>query len=276
VGARLANRLPWGYFALTFGFSWLVWLPGILGKYKIIPVTAGDARAIAIAGIFGPVFGACVMAYRSGGGIGVKQHLARLFDFRVRPAWWAVIILVPLSIQAAAHFLPILTHEQAPGSYVSSVWNFLSILIMVTLLGGGQEEVGWRGYALDRIQAHFSAFVSSVLLGLFWACWHIPLWFMDGTSQSSTPFGAFLLVCISLSILLTWIYNNTGRNMVAAILTHGMVNAAHPLFPVISPTNRHLYIYWTLANVLAAACITLIWGPASLTGRDVHTESHRQ
>jgi hypothetical protein len=55
-----------------------------------------------------------------------------------------------------------------------------------------------------------------------------------------------------------------------------MANAAHPLFPVISPTNRHLYNYWTLANVLAAACITLIWGPASLTGRDVHTESHRQ
>jgi membrane protease YdiL (CAAX protease family) len=146
---------------------------------------------------------------------------------------------------------------------------FLRIFLLVTFLGGGQEEVGWRSYALDRLQARFSALLSSLILGTFWAVWHLPLWFMPGTSQPVTPFGAFLLMCLSLSVILTWIYNNTGRNMVAVILTHGMVNASHPLLPVINPgsPDQHVYVFWAFTIAATAAVITLVWGPATLTRR---------
>jgi membrane protease YdiL (CAAX protease family) len=91
---------------------------------------------------------------------------------------------------------------------------------------------------------------------------------MPGTTEGATPFGAFVAVCLSLSVILTWIYNNTGRNVVAAILTHGMVNASHALFPVINPagSEQHAYMYWAITLAIAAFVITLIWRPARLTG----------
>jgi len=74
-------------------------------------------------------------------------------------------------------------------------------------------------------------------------------------------------MCLSLSVILTWIYNNTGKNMVAVILTHGMVNASHPLLPVIKPgaLDQHVYVYWAITLAVVAIIITALWGSASLT-----------
>ncbi len=261
------HSFPWDYFALTFGFSWVVWLPAVLGHLRVIPFPSDKlAVPLSILGFFGPMFGACLSIYRKQGSAGVTRYLGRLLDFRIRALWWVVILVLPFSIQAVAHFLPLLRHERVPASYVSSVWTFLTIALMVTLLGGGQEEPGWRGYALDRIQARFNALISSLILGAFWACWHLPLRYMPGTSQGSTPFVPFLVVCMALSVILTWIYNNTGKSMVAVILAHGMVNAAHPLFPVIMPpgADQRLYAYWVVTTTVVAILITLIWGPTTL------------
>jgi uncharacterized protein len=266
------HRFPWDFFALSFGFSWLVWLPAVLANLGVVsfPWSAGAmGGTLSLAGLFGPMFSACVLTYRDGGGAGLLRYLGRLGNFHVRSVWWAVIIVLPTGIQAVAHFLPLLSHEPLLASFLSSPWMFFRILLLVTLIGGGQEELGWRAYALDRIQSRFSALVSSLILGSLWACWHIPLWFMQGTSQGSMAFAPFLLMCMSLSVILTWIYNNTGKNMVAAIMTHGMVNAVHALFPVIgAPGAGHgEYLYWALTNVVVAICIAVVWGPDTLTGR---------
>jgi uncharacterized protein len=262
------SPFPWRYFALTFGFSWLIWLPAVLGHQGIIPFPADKyTEPLFFAGVFGPMFAASVLTYRAEGGEGLRRFWGRLLNVRFAAAWWIVIFALPLGIQAVAHFAPLLSGEAVQPSYISSVGMFLQIFLLVTFLGGGQEEVGWRSYVLDRLQVRFSAFLSSLILGTFWAVWHLPLWFMPGTSQPVTPFGAFLVMCLSLSVILTWIYNNTGKNMVAVILTHGMVNASHPLLPVIKPgsSDQHVYIYWTLTLAVAAIIITALWGSASLT-----------
>jgi uncharacterized protein len=270
VTAKADDRFPWGFFALTFGFSWLVWLPGVLASHKVIspPISVEALGSIlSIVGLFGPMFAACVLTYHADGGAGLRRHLARLTDFHVRAGWWVVILVLPLLIQAVAHFMPILAHEPVLPSYTTSFWMFLITFILVTVLGGGQEELGWRGYVLERIQKRFNALVSSLILGTFWAFWHLPLWFMPGTSQSDTPFAPFVLVCIALSVIFTWIYSNTGKNMVALIIMHGMVNAGHPLFPVISNSGHNEYLYWALTSAVVAVAITLIWGPATLTSK---------
>jgi len=82
-----------------------------------------------------------------------------------------------------------------------------------------EEEFGWRGYALDRLQAHYSALLSSVFLGIVWGLWHLPLFFMSGQDiYHSVPIPAFILGTIFLSILFTWIYNNTGRSILAVLI----------------------------------------------------------
>jgi uncharacterized protein len=262
------SPFPWSYLALTFGFSWLIWLPAVLGHQGIIPFPADKyAEPLLFAGVFGPMFAASVLTYRAEGSQGLRRFLGRLVNVRFAAVWWIVIFALPLCVQAVAHFAPLLSGEAVQPSYISSVGMFLRIFLLVTFLGGGQEEVGWRSYALDRLQARFSALVSSLILGTFWAAWHFPLWFMSGTSQPITPFGAFFVMCLSLSVILTWIYNNTGKNMVAVILTHGMVNASHPLLPVIRPgsLDQHVYVYWAIALAVVAIIITALWGSASLT-----------
>jgi hypothetical protein len=260
--------LPWDFFGLTFAFSWLVWLPPILANAGIIGVSViGYSSQLALIGLFGPLFGACTLTYRREGLAGIGRLLSRLVAFRFDVAWWGAIFILPLGLQALSHFSPLLTGGPLPPSGTSSPLVFLSTFLMVTFLGGGQEEMGWRGYALDRIQARFNALTSSLILGTIWAFWHLPLWFMPGTSLSATPIGAFVLALLALSVILGWIYNNTNKSIAAPMLMHGMANASHALFPIFIPSGRSqpAYTNWAILCVIAATIIVVKWGPAKLT-----------
>jgi membrane protease YdiL (CAAX protease family) len=92
------------------------------------------------------------------------------------------------------------------------------------LLTGGNEELGWRGYLLPALQARWSSLTSSVVLGVIWALWHLPLFFMAGTSQSYMPFPGFLLFTIPLTVIFTWVHNQTGGSILLVMLLHGAVN----------------------------------------------------
>lgn len=266
----LKRRFPWDFFALTFCFSWLAWLPVVLGTLQVIPFPAGQyASALFFVGVFGPMVAACTLTYRDEGWEGLRLFVGRLFRVRFRPVWWGAIILLPLAIQAAAHYLPLLTGEQSPPTGLPAPGAFLSTLLLVTLLGGGQEEFGWRGYALDRIRLRYNAVTASLILGVLWACWHLPLWLMPGTSMGFTPFGPFVLALLGLSVILTWIYANTGGSILAVMLAHGLMNAYHSVLPVfLSPgSNQRVYTYWSIIYAIAALTISFIWGPNTLTGK---------
>ncbi len=84
-----------------------------------------------------------------------------------------------------------------------------------------------------------------------------------------TPFGPFVLALLGLSVILTWIYTNTGGNILAVMLTHGFMNAYHSVFPVfLNPgSDQRLYTYWSILYAIAALTILLIWGPDTLAGK---------
>lgn len=129
-------------------------------------------------------------------------------------------------------------------------------------LGGGQEEIGWRGFALDRLLRRHNDLVASLILGVVWALWHVPLWFMTGTSQPFMPFGAFLIMIVSESVILTWVYVESGRSMFLAMWTPGVANAFMAIFPVLVLAAVDQSLYWIFCFVLAAvaAVITFVRG----------------
>jgi len=115
------------------------------------------------------------------------------------------------------------------------LWNFVYIFFF----GGPlQEEFGWRGYAFPQLQIYYSALISSVILGIIWAFWHLPLNFMAQPPgpQYEAAIGMFLgsiITMVFMSILFTWLYNNTGGYVFATLLFHTMVNlSTHVVFPV--------------------------------------------
>ena len=138
---------------------------------------------------------------------------------------------------------------EIPWEYSQPLAMIALVFIMVYLYAMG-EEYGWRGYALDRLQANWTPLQASLILGFIWGAWHLPLHFISGTAQEFVPVWADILVTVLISVLMTWIFINTGRSILAAMLFHWANNAAVILFP-----------YWQLGGADMAA--QNLWTPTA-------------
>jgi membrane protease YdiL (CAAX protease family) len=117
----------------------------------------------------------------------------------------------------------------------------VSFVYMLIQVGIG-EEVGWRGYALPKLQAGYGALLSSVILGVIWTLWHLPLFFNPATGYSLTSFWVFLIFMLPISILITWVFNSTGGSVLIIMILHAMLNASTSplggLYPTTAPGRR--------------------------------------
>lgn len=110
------------------------------------------------------------------------------------------------------------------GENALQIYMFIPLTIIM-LIGGGTEEIGWRGLLQPLLEKKFSMFISSVLVSLIWGIWHLPLWFIAGTSQSQMNFGAFLIMTLGLSITLA-VVRALYKSIFMCILFHCMINAS--------------------------------------------------
>lgn len=171
------------------------------------------------------------------------------------------------AIVGTSLLIAILAGERVPEMPVfSQPLIVIPAFFYILILGGPlAEEFGWRGYALDRLQNHYSALSSSVILGIIWGLWHLPLFFMKGQDiYRNIPVWGFVLGTIFLSIMITWIYNNTGRSVLAVLLFHTAGNLSHFIFPAMA--TRWGGLISLILNITAVAIILSIWGTKTMTG----------
>ncbi|MBY8981221.1 MAG: CPBP family intramembrane metalloprotease, partial [Candidatus Lokiarchaeota archaeon] len=121
-------------------------------------------------------------------------------------------------------------------SWISLPYGFELIgLIAITFMytffygAGTNEEPGWRGFALPRLQSKFSPLIASIILGLIWGFWHTPIYLPQYSSL--IQYGIFLLNTIKIAIILTWLYNRTGGSVLAAALLHTIGNITFEFLP---------------------------------------------
>jgi membrane protease YdiL (CAAX protease family) len=185
----LPPAFPWAYFAMAYGIAWLVWLPGVAASLGFLTLPL-PASALVTLGAFGPLAAAFFQTAREQGRVGVKQLWQQALNFKVDPRWLAVTLLLPLSLAGAAYFIYRLTYgTAAPLPLFANPLLIVATFVFIFFLGGPvQEEFGWRGYALVRLQRRWSAFTASLIVGAAWGLWHLPLFFMSGVSQSYLPF----------------------------------------------------------------------------------------
>ncbi|MEM2902197.1 MAG: CPBP family intramembrane glutamic endopeptidase [Candidatus Bathyarchaeia archaeon] len=211
---------------------------------------------------FGPFLAAFLLAYINEGKEGVKELLRRGFDPRIEGIWYVPIFLLMPAITGFSLFLAWYTEGTAPELATSSQpWLILFNFVYIFFLGGPiEEEFGWRGYALPRLQMRHTALLSSVVLGVIWAFWHSPLNFMAQPPgpQYQAAIGMFLgsiFTMAFMSILFTWIYNNTGGSIFATLLFHTMVNlSTYVVFPVFETQTGPLYY---LISIIAVSIVIL-------------------
>ncbi|RIA55245.1 CPBP family intramembrane glutamic endopeptidase [Dichotomicrobium thermohalophilum] len=223
--------MAFGYFAFVLGWSWSFWsVPVVLGGDP----WAMPNVAFIYAGGAGPLLGGLVFTYARGGRYGLRDLGARLTGVRrIGTMWWLVVLgLIPL-IEAAAALIAGKVSAAPPMVFAPLLRNladpaaFLALAGFTLLLGPLPEEIGWRGFALDALQARFAPILASLILAAGWGAWHAPLFLMDGYYA---PFGGppppvqFAYDILLTTLLMTWIFNHTGRSVLAAVLFHFMGN----------------------------------------------------
>ena len=212
-------------------------------------------------GVFGPLAGALFALHQEKGKGSSRKYLRSFLDLHL--GWKAYII--PIIIFGGstfiAWFFPELFGEKRLSMLLPSIWIFIPYLLFMILLGGGQEEFGWRGYALPILENKFGIWLANMILGIIWACWHIPLWFITGTSQSYMNFGGFILLMVGYSFILSWIREISGNRPFSGLYVHGLFNAFIPLMPpLIMQKNvpQPRFWIWVTLTFLIGILITVL------------------
>ena len=259
-----ASREAILFLALTLALSYLVFW-GPLAVFQITAISfvsnqTGPPWAIAlyIVGGFVPSGVAVALVGLLEGKPGLRGLWSRITQFRIGwPIYVATVGIVVFGTICQVALNNLLGHIFDLKLFLIQLPSLLPLLV----LGPLSEELGWRGYAQGRLQTRWSPQVSAVIVGSVWAFWHLPLFFMPGTSQHelNIPFIGFLLGILSMSLLFAWQYNHTGGSIWAAIFFHWIYTYAGQV--VATGVTRSSIYNWLeyMPYVLAAATVVIAW-----------------
>ena len=197
--------------------------------------------------------------------------LRRLVHGRIGLRWYlaalALAMLVPLAVGVS-----ILMGGDIP-VVDNTIFGILFLFAFHIFPGSAMgEEIGWRGFVLPRLQARHTALKAGLVTGILWGCWHLPLWLTGTENHPISLFGPFVVAVIALSVMCTWLYNNTGGSLLIVVLFHAASNL--PITVLISPMGSQgtqPFLIYVALMVVAAAAIVIATGAENLS-----RTAHRQ
>jgi membrane protease YdiL (CAAX protease family) len=263
LAQRLRERPLLFFVLLTFGATW-AYETLVFGILRI-PITEFWATFLLL--LVGPTMAGFVMTAVTKGRVGGRQLLRRCVLWRVGFSWYLLVLLgVP-----ALLLLPYLIQ---PGAFAAfrmpgpDFWLTYLLVYLLTLVAGGPlaEEPGWRGFALPRLQRRSGPLLGTLLLGVLWGLWHLPLFlFVPGYNGAGSgflgiliPFAAFVLICSAYAIVFTWVFNNTRGSVLLAILLHTSLNTAPALLPSLFPSLSRAPLFGVSVLLLWVAVAALL------------------
>ena len=250
--ATLKRHRLIAFLVLAFGLSWLGWPLYLSGLFPAPTITLGVSLA------------AVVVATLAGGRAELWELLGRLLRWRVGAQWYAVALLLPAVLTGATVYLTRLLGISGDAQ-IGPWYGILVAVVFQTLFplaGAVGEELGWRGYALPRLQTSNSALTASLILGTIWAAWHLPL-YAAGVWTQPIPHS---LSIVAMAIMYTWLFNRTGGSVLLAMLFHGALNGvAEFLYPAIGAPNLELF-WWLFAGVSGGVAAGIVFLAGSNLG----------
>lgn len=210
----LAFLIAWGATTIVMIGERLEWFTGPIGTvvyYLVAGLTVGFAPAYAIA----------ILLKKSGQIHGIKDLWGRIVRTNHISGSQALIIAVFFAIQIVVNILC--------NQYLGQPWYMILLLFPFMIIGGGMEELGWRGFLQPALEQKLPFFVATLFTGVIWAIWHLPLWLLQNAGQSSMKFLSFLCWIIAMSFLLAVIYRLTG-SVIICVCFHAWFNALGGLF----------------------------------------------
>ncbi|WP_123537585.1 CPBP family intramembrane glutamic endopeptidase [Halosimplex salinum] len=245
----------WGYLLFSHGWTWLWWSVNVIAGYEAF----GRGLPFTVVGGVGPLLGGVAMTYVTYGPRGLADLRERLTDIeRISPRWAATTVLFfPVVTFLTASVTGVVTGNPLPlettfFELLGDPGAFVATALVILVVGPLPEEVGWRGYLLDRCQVRWSALASGLAVGLVWAVWHAPLFVMPGYfanfdfAPDPVCFGTNVVL---VSVVYTWLYNNTDRSVLALVGFHFLENFVGQV-TTLPPTAEPIGIVVRVAVVL--------------------------
>jgi len=230
------NRKSIIYFLIAFAIMMLTWGSMAIFGLNGSSVTSQTTRAsslglvLLIVGMFSPTISAFLTTKMSDKNDGIKDLISRFIKVRIPWKWYLISIAVPLIILAVRLFVYLISGKSLNESaLISNPVSLIGFTISIAIMGPLSEEFGWRGFAVDNLLKTHGIVASSLILGIIWGFWHLPLFFIKGTIQQLhgnvfIEFPIFILTVMGLTVYINWIYLKSGRSIFAAILAHFAFN----------------------------------------------------
>lgn len=253
-----------GFVALTFALTWGLWIPVLLADPDAGP------WALVLGG-FGPALAAAVMV-RVGGGK-VWSWLRSIVGFRMPASRYAAAVGIPLAFvviqlaAAAATGTPV-----AFGDLPMALLGFVAVFVLVALVGGGQEEFGWRGWLQPALQERWTPLGVGVTVGIVWAAWHAPLFWLYPAYESVVAV-FYVPTIVALSVIIAFLWNRSRQSVVIAIAMHASFNASNELFTVgeqATSSDVQFVAQVVLAIATVGVAVALAIRHGRQLGRPVH------
>jgi membrane protease YdiL (CAAX protease family) len=230
-----------------------------------IPVHSPAGTLLVLLGTFAPAIVAVSLTARSEGNAGVRALFGRIVRHPAAVRWF----LFAISYFAVIKLSAAVIHRLGWGAWPRFGTEPLALLPFAVALSTpaqAGEELGWRGYALPRLADRIGLAPASLLLGMIWAVWHLPLFFVRGAETFHQSFPAYAAGVVGISVAIAWLYTNSRGGLLLPMLLHAAVNNTKDIVPSVAleapgvfsiPASR---IAWISAAVLWACTIPmLVW-----------------
>jgi uncharacterized protein len=241
------------FFVLAYALMWIAFISLAATR---IPIHRPPGALLVLLGAFAPSLAALWLTARANGTAGVRALLGRVVQWRVGAHWYlfAVGYIPAIKLTAA------LAHRVATGAWPrfgNEPWYLIPAAIAFSTPFQAGEEIGWRGYALPRLAERFGLARASILLGLIWAIWHLPQFFIPEADTYRQSFPLFVLQVTALSVAIAWLYARTNRSLLLVMLLHAAVNNAKDIVPSTVPGATNTFGLST--SPVAWLTVALLW-----------------
>jgi len=264
----LARHPLLAFFTLAILTSWIISLPAFLFEMPFKPFQ--------IAGAFGPSLAAVIVSVAMG-----RDELRLLFNrmtnFSFRPGWYLLAIFgnaLLYLLVAGLSGAPLLPSLADKGSLIFTL--YLPTLFTSFLVNPIGEETGWTGFALPHLQNRFKPWLSAIILGVFWAVWHLPGFFIPREMGPFNPanFLFFMLSCVLTRVIWTWITNNAHGSGLSGVLLHASSNAVSlslipNLLPIPEPDQLAISGLFLFGCMLILTLLILVFTRGQLSREHV-------
>lgn len=238
------------FFVLAFVLPWAVWGTTLAEQAGLLAWHIPQSLAFWL----GLTLASYLAASLTGGLPAVRDLLVRMIRLRVPLDRYAIAIGLTPVLAGAVALLALVLGTPVNWGADLPVGGIIGAFALNAFMWWITEETAWRGFALPRLQHHWNPLIASVILGLIWGVWHLPLFFIAGSFQSRLPFLGFLVSITATSVIIGWLVNRSRGSVAIAAFFHATTDVAIAFSGVMASGS---VIFWVFVATQVVAALAV-------------------